>query len=144
MRVLTIGTFDVPHIGHAAFLRRCEAFGTVTVGINTDDFVERFKQLPPLYSQEERRILIEALGYPVVLNDGPGRELIESVQPDVLTIGTDWARRDYYAQINVDQDFLDERGIIMAYVPMRPVGISTTEVVRRAQARQSLSGGGHR
>lgn len=138
--VLTIGTWGVPHIGHAAFLRRCERFGDdLIVGVNSDAFVELYKGARPLYSQIERIQLIESLGYVCVLNDGPGRELIERVRPDVLTIGTDWARRDYYAQIDVDQDFMDRLGITMAYVPMRPVGISTTEIVQRAHAEAARS-----
>lgn len=135
--VLTIGTWGVPHIGHAAFLRRCERFGErVIVGVNSDDFVQRYKGASPLYTERERMKLIESLGYSAVLNDGPGRELIETVRPQVLTIGTDWARRDYYAQINVDQDFMDRLGITMAYVPMRPIGISTTEIVARSMLHE--------
>ena len=141
-RVLTIGTFGVPHMGHAAFLRRCEAFGSVTVGVNSDAFVVRYKGARPLYSQDERLVLVASLGYDVALNDGPGRELIDRLRPDVLTIGTDWARRDYLAQIDVDQGFLDERGITLAYVPMRPIGISSTDLVRRARQVQEDPHGG--
>ena len=36
--LLTMGTFDVPHVGHAAFLRKCESFADqVIVGVNTDE-----------------------------------------------------------------------------------------------------------
>jgi len=131
MKVLTIGTWSVPHLGHAAFLRRCEAFGELVVGVNSDAFVERYRDLPAVYDEGERMALIAALGYQVVLNDGPGRELIDAVRPDVLTIGTDWARRDYLAQIDVTQDWLDERGITVAYVPARPLGISSTSLAER-------------
>ena len=130
-RVLTIGTFAVPHMGHAAFLRACERFGDVTVGVNSDAFVERYKGARPPFDQDERMLFIGSLGYPVLLNDGPGRDLIDAFGPDTLTIGTDWAGRDYLAQIDVTQAWLDERGITVAYVPMRPGGISSTEMVRR-------------
>ena len=130
-RVLTLGTFAVPHIGHAAFLRASERFGDLTVGVNSDAFVRRYKGSEPPFDEHERLALIASLGYPVLLNDGPGRDLIDAYRPDVLTIGTDWATRDYLAQIDVDQDWLDERQITVAYVPMRPAGISSTEIVRR-------------
>lgn len=133
-RVLTIGTFAIPHMGHAAFLRRCEAFGDVAVGVNSDAFVQRYKGERPPFDETERMALVEALGYRVYLNDGPGRALIDEYRPDVLTIGTDWARRDYLGQIDVTQDFLDERHITLAYVPMRPAGISSTLIARRCQA----------
>lgn len=131
MRVLTIGTFAIPHLGHAAFLRACEQFGSLTVGVNSDGFVVENRGQPAPFTEEERMALIASLGYRTVLNDGPGRKLIEVEEPDILVIGTDWARRDYYAQIDVDQDFMDLRGITMVYLPMRPVGISSTEIARR-------------
>jgi glycerol-3-phosphate cytidylyltransferase len=133
MRVLTLGTFGVPHMGHAAFLRRSEAFGQLTVAINSDAFVERYKGSRPPFTEDERLAIVAALGYPVVLNDGPGREVIEALRPDVITIGTDWARRDYLAQIDVTQDRLDALGITIAYVPVRPAGISSTEIARRCR-----------
>jgi cytidyltransferase-like protein len=131
MRVLTLGTFAVPHLGHAAFLRASERFGEVTVGVNSDAFARTYRGSVPPFDQDERMALIAALGYPVLLNDGPGRDLIDADRPDVLTIGTDWAVRDYLAQIDVTQDWLDERSITVAYIPARPVGISSTEIVRR-------------
>ncbi len=131
-RVLTLGTFGIPHMGHAAFLRRCEAFGELTVGVNSDAFVERYKGIRPPFDQDERMALISSLGYRVTLNDGPGRACIDLVGPDVIAVGSDWARRDYLAQIDCDQDWLDGRHITIAYVPMRPVGISSSEIVLRS------------
>ena len=55
---------------------------------------------------------------------------IEAVGPDIIVIGSDWARRDYYAQMNFDQDWLDERGIGLAYIPYTK-GISTTDLKKR-------------
>lgn len=134
MKVLTIGSFAVPHIGHAAFLRACERFGEVTVGVNSDAFIQSYKGTEAPFRQAERMELIRCLGYTVKLNDGPGFELICEVDPDVIAVGTDWARRDYLHQIGVTQDELDRWGISVVYIPMRPLGISSTEVVRRCQS----------
>ena len=49
---------------------------------------------------------------------------------DIIVVGTDWARKDYYAQIDVTQDWLDERDIILAYVPYTE-GVSTTKLIER-------------
>lgn len=123
---LTIGTFDLVHAGHAYLFQRCEQVAdNVTVGINSDEFVAEYKGARPLMSYEERAELINALGYSVVKNESAGRECIEQVKPDVLVIGSDWARRDYYKQIDVDQDFMDERNISMLYIP-RITNLSTT------------------
>lgn len=130
-RLLTIGTFDTPHAGHAAFLRRCERFADeVVVGVNSDAFVERYKGHRPVYSEGERSALIRALGYRVLINDGPGRDLIERTEPNVIAIGSDWARRDYLAQIATPQAFLETRDIALVYVPYTR-GISTTDIRHR-------------
>jgi D-beta-D-heptose 7-phosphate kinase/D-beta-D-heptose 1-phosphate adenosyltransferase len=116
--VLTIGTFDTPHLGHAYLFKECERYGDrVVIGVNTDDFVLAYKRQMTLFSYDERVAAIAALGYEVLPNKSAGRELIDAVRPDVLVIGGDWARKDYYQQIDVDQDYMDEHGITMIYVP---------------------------
>lgn len=133
-RLLTLGTFDLPHAGHAAFLRKCERFADeVVVGINSDGFVTRYRGTPPLFVERERSALVRALGYPTHLNDGPGRALIEELSPDVIAIGTDWARRDYHAQIATPLEFFEEHGIALVYIPYTP-GISSTILRQRLGA----------
>lgn len=128
--VLTIGTFDTPHIGHALLLKECSKYGHVTVGINSDKFVEEYKGNAPLFSWQERSQLIQALGYDTEINNSAGRELIDEIKPSILAIGSDWARRDYYKQIDVDQDYLDKHRITMIYIP-RIGKYSSTEIKRR-------------
>lgn len=65
-------------------------------------------------------------------NDSAGRELIDLIKPDVLAIGSDWARKDYYAQIDVDQDYMDENRISMLYIP-RVGTLSSTELKSRVR-----------
>ena len=129
--VLTIGTFDVPHLGHAYLFQQCARLGPLTVGVNSDRFVTDYKGAPPVFEWEERRAAITALGYAVVKNAGPGRDLIARVSPDYLVIGSDWAPpRDYYAQIDVDQAFLDARRITVVYVPRVP-GLASSAIKER-------------
>lgn len=129
--LLTIGTFDPPHIGHARLFRRCERFADrIVVGVNTDDFVTAYKKFPPLYRTAERISLIALLGYEVVQNDSPGRDLIERIKPDILAIGSDWLRRDYMAQIDMTPDDFDSLGISLIYLPATP-GISASDMKAR-------------
>jgi cytidyltransferase-like protein len=133
LTLLTIGTFDVPHMGHASFLRRCESFtdlGHIVVGVNSDAFVMTYKGETSVFTQAERMGLIRELGYRVRINDGPGRELIQAVEPDIIAIGTDWAKRDYHAQIDTPVDYFEERSIAMLYIPYT-LGISTTDLKTR-------------
>lgn len=133
MRLLTLGTFDCTHAGHAAFLRRCEAFADeVTVGVNSDLFVSEYRGEAALFDEDERLELVRAMGYEAVLNHGPGHDLIASVAPDVLAIGTDWLRRDYLAQIDVTVDALETWGVALVFVPYTP-GISSTELKARCR-----------
>jgi hypothetical protein len=55
---------------------------------------------------------------------------IEIVKPDYIVIGSDWAKKDYYAQMGFTQDWLDERGIGLVYVPYTQT-ISTTKLKGR-------------
>lgn len=133
-RVLTIGTFDILHFGHIAFLGQCARLGSeLLVGVNSDRFVLEFKPAT-IMNETERIHSLQQLGYRTLFNDGPGRDLIEQYHPDVLAIGSDWARKDYLAQIGVTQDWLDERKIILAYVPyVQKMPISTTEIRQRVR-----------
>lgn len=133
--VLTIGTWDIPHWGHIDFLNQCATLGAVTVGVNSDEFAGSFKE-QPIMSEEERMYAITQLGYAAILNQSAGRELIETVAPDVLAVGTDWARKDYLKQIDVTQDWLDEHRIILAYIPyLQRFPISSSEIKRRVRER---------
>ena len=135
MNVLTIGTFDILHFGHIGFLQQCRKLagpgGGVMVGVNSDKFAGSFKE-PPVMDQDERLHAIRQLGYSADLNTGPGREFIQRHIPNLIAVGSDWAAKDYLAQIGADQDWLDTRRIILAYVPrVQVMPMSTTEIRRR-------------
>lgn len=134
--VYTGGTFDLPHAAHASFLKRCAEIGDVTVALNTDEFIEQYKGKPPVMSYAERRaVLMEFRSVSrVIQNEGgaDSKPSILRVMPDVIVIGSDWAKKDYYKQMDFTQDWLDENGISLMYVPYTK-GISTTELKRRMQ-----------
>lgn len=126
------------HSGHVAFLRKCALVGSVTVSLNTDEFIHAYKGKPPVMSYAEREAVLLACRYvdAVVPNVGGDDSTIaiEAVQPDIIIIGSDWARRDYYKQMGFDQDWLDEHGIGLAYIPYTQ-GISTTDLKKRIVER---------
>lgn len=132
--VLTVGTFDTVHAGHIDLLERCAELGDVVVGLNPDEFVEKFKGKRPIYTYEERERVLSACEYvsAVVPNEGgeDSKPLILKVQPDYLVIGSDWARKDYYKQMQFTQDWLDEQGITLVYIP-RMRNLSSTLIKER-------------
>ena len=132
--VYTGGTFDLLHAGHIAFLRRCAELGRVVVSLNTDEFISAYKGRPPVMSFAEREAVLLGCRYvdEVVPNRGgaDSKISIEDVEPYLIVIGSDWARRNYYEQMGFDQDWLDARGIGLVYIPYTK-GISTTDIKSR-------------
>ena len=134
LKIYTGGTFDLFHAGHVEFLRRCAELGSVTVSLNEDEFIEKYKAKRPIISYREREAVLLGCRWVdnVVPNVGgsDSRLSISLVNPDLVVIGSDWARRDYYSQMNFDQDWLDERGIGLCYIPYTQ-GISSTAIKER-------------
>jgi len=133
-KVYTGGTFDLPHHGHFRLLQRAYDFGRVVVGLNTDEFILQYKGKAPIMSFDERKEILMACRWvdEVVPNYGGANSkiAIDIVKPDYIIIGSDWARKDYYKQMNFTQDWLDERGIGLIYVPYTQ-GISSTDLKTR-------------
>ena len=138
LKVYTGGTFDLFHAGHVNFLRECSRFGAVTVALNTDEFIQAYKGKPPVMSYQERAEVLLACRYvdDVVPNfDGAdSKTAIDWVAPDVVIVGSDWAVRDYYAQMGFTQSWLDQRGISLCYIPYTQ-GISSTDIKARISWR---------
>lgn len=137
--VYTGGTFDLFHAGHVRFLQRCAEFGKVIVSLNTDEFIQEYKGKAPILSYADRREVLLACRYVerVIPNLGgaDSKPAILAVDPDMVVIGSDWARRDYYKQMGFTQDWLDERGIGLAYIPYTQ-GISSTMIKERMTFRR--------
>lgn len=136
--VYTGGTFDLFHSGHVNFLRQCKKIagknGKVIVSLNTDEFINEFKKKPPVYSYGEREALLNACKYVDLVAPNIGgadsKITISKYWPDFIVIGSDWAAKDYYAQMGFTQQWLDKNSIILIYIPYTE-GISTTELKRR-------------
>jgi glycerol-3-phosphate cytidylyltransferase len=134
LTVYTGGTFDLFHSGHANFLARCAELGEVTVSLNTDEFIQAYKGKPPIISYQDREAVLRSCRSvsEVIPNFGGADSTpsIEMIQPDIIAIGSDWARRDYYVQMGFSQDWLDARGISLMYIPYTE-GISSTAIKAR-------------
>lgn len=136
--VYTGGTFDLFHSGHVNLLYRCKQiagnYGKVVVSLNQSSFIEQYKGQAPICSDEERRAVLLSCRFvdEVIFNVGgaDSKIAIEQINPDYIVIGSDWARKDYYAQMQFTQDWLDERGIGLVYVPYTHA-ISSTDIKKR-------------
>ena len=135
----TGGTFDLFHFGHVHFLSQCRVLADrVVVSLNTDSFILQYKKESPILSFDERKksLLASGLVDEVVVNTGgsDSKPAILEVNPDIICIGDDWAKKDYYGQMSFTQDWLDKQGIVLCYVPYLKC-ISTTEIKKRIITR---------
>lgn len=121
-KIYTGGTFDLFHRGHANFLRQCKEIGDhLTVSLNTDEFIYRYKGSYPVMSYDDRKeVLLSCRYVDEIISNTDGEDskpAILSVKPNFIIIGSDWAKKDYYKQMNFTQDWLDQNNIILLYVP---------------------------
>ena len=138
LKIYTGGTFDLFHAGHVNFLKRCSEIGHVTVSLNTDEFIYQYKGKYPWMSYDERKVVLAGCRYvDEVIPNKWGKDskpTILEANPDIIAIGSDWARKDYYKQMMFDQDWLDQNNIMLLYIPYTS-GISTTQLKERARDR---------
>jgi len=133
------GTFDLFHAGHVRLLKRLKQMagkdGKVIVALNTDEFVEKFKGAKPIMSLEDRISVVSACKYvdEVRVNfsgEDSKPTILQDPKPDIIITGTDWANRDYYAQMQFDEDWLDKNEIVLCFISYTS-GISTTALKAR-------------
>jgi rfaE bifunctional protein nucleotidyltransferase chain/domain len=134
--VFTNGCFDLLHPGHVRYLALARAAGDrLVVAINSDRSVRRLKGPGrPVQSQAARAEVLAALACVdhIVVFDAPTPlALIESLSPDVLAKGADWAADDI-----VGADVVRRRGGRVYRVPL-VAGQSTTRLVQRSRATES-------
>lgn len=135
----TGGTFDLFHYGHTNFLRQCSKLADkIIVSLNTDEFIQEYKGKTPImtYSEREQSLMDCKYVHSVVPNSGgvDSKPAILEVNPDIIAIGTDWAKKDYYKQMQFTQEWLDNNDILLVYLAYTE-GISTTEIKRRINDR---------
>ena len=131
-KLYTGGTFDLFHSGHVNFLKMCKKIADkVIVSLNTDEFIYEYKKNYPIVNYENRRDVLLGCKYvdEVIPNIGgaDSKQAILSVNPTFIAIGTDWAKKDYYKQMNFTQEWLDENDIVLIYLPYTE-NISTTQI----------------
>ena len=128
--VFTNGCFDVLHFGHVHYLMEAKALGDIlVVGLNSDDSVRRLKDPSrPINGEKERAFVLAALScidYVVVFEEDTPKKLIETVRPDVLVKGGDYA----LDQI-VGADFVTRNGGTVTTLPFVE-GFSSTRIIEQ-------------
>jgi len=135
--VLTQGSFDLVHIGHARYCEKAKSFGDLLiVGVDSDQKVKKRKgKNRPIVPQDERMEMLthlRSVDYVVLKELGdPKFNLIKAIKPDVLV-----ATKDTYDTATIRQ--LEAMcGKIVVLEPMATT--STTGKIRLMQMNTANS-----
>ena len=125
----TCGVFDLFHVGHLNLLENCKKqCETLIVGVCTDEYVIKIKNKTPIFSQEERCRIIEALDVVdsakiVDIEEVNDKQLAQKLfKFDVLFSGDDWKGTERYVETEKQFAKID---VSIEYLPYTQ-GISTT------------------
>lgn len=135
--IITFGTFDLFHIGHKRILQRAARLGDeLHVGVSSDQFNFRKKNVFPINSQEDRMEIVGAIkGVTAVFLEESmeaKREYIDRVGAHILVMGDDWKGKfDYLVG---EASTLEQ----VIYLP-RTEGISTTEIEQIIRTKPARS-----
>jgi D-beta-D-heptose 7-phosphate kinase/D-beta-D-heptose 1-phosphate adenosyltransferase len=94
--VFTNGCFDILHSGHVDYLIKAKNLGDfLLVGLNSDFSVHSIKgEKRPIINETERAFLLDNLkcvDFVTFFDEDTPEQLINSLLPDILVKGADWA-----------------------------------------------------
>ncbi|ENM5780140.1 glycerol-3-phosphate cytidylyltransferase [Vibrio mimicus] len=119
--IITYGTFDLFHVGHARLLQRLKAMGDkLVVGLSSDDFNLK-KGKKSFFSYEERKeILLSTKYVDEVFMESRWEQKINDIvsyKADIFAIGDDWKGKFDFLSEYCDVVYLE-----------RTDNISTTQI----------------
>lgn len=127
----TCGVFDMFHVGHLNLLENCKSMcDYLIVGVCNDDYVRNIKHKEPVYSEQDRVRILEALKVVdraelVTIEETNDKILaIEKFHFDVLFSGDDWKGSERYQKT---EEQFKKYGAFIEYFPYTQ-GISTTQI----------------
>lgn len=123
-KVLTVGVYDLLHIGHVNLFRRAKALGDqLIVAVQESDVVLKYKPEAKLvYDTEERMYMVKAIRFvdEVITYSGVD-EIVKHCDFDILVTGPDQIHEGFQKAMN----WCRENGKEVVVLP-RTEGISTS------------------
>lgn len=131
--VFTNGCFDVIHAGHVQYLQDARCQGDVlVVGLNSDASVRSLKgparPLQPVAARAQVLAGLQAVDYVVVFEENTPLKLIQTVRPNVLVKGADYAAAEV-----VGGKFVESYGGRIYLAPLH-AGFSTSSLIEKMRA----------
>lgn len=131
---ITVGVFDLFHVGHLNLLERCKArCDHLIVAVCGDDYVAEVKHKTPVYPEDQRMRILSALKcvdevVKVSIAETEDKMLLLKNYPfDVLFSGDDWKGSERY--MRTERQF-SPLGVSIEYLPYTK-GVSTTDIKTR-------------
>ncbi|MEM3593768.1 MAG: adenylyltransferase/cytidyltransferase family protein, partial [Candidatus Jordarchaeaceae archaeon] len=143
-RVMAFGTFDLVHVGHIKFFEEAKKLGgknsELIVVISRDSNVLKMKKRPPIFNEEERKTVVQALK-PVdkAILGHEGEDMLQIVKennPDIIVLGYD--QRIDPEEFQKFKQELKEKGINAKVVRLPKYGTglnSSTIIVKKILER---------
>lgn len=136
-RVLAAGKFDILHLGHLAYLKQAKSLagddGELIVIIALDKTIERERGAPPVFPQEQRRKLVEALGFVnhaiIGLDTEDHTEIVIQTKPDIIALGY-----DQYTNLERLEQRISEKGLHTKVVRLEKIvadGLCSSTLIRK-------------
>ncbi len=127
--VFTNGCFDILHVGHVRYLAAARSKGDIlVVGINSDESVKSIKsEKRPIVCHAHRAEIIASLwcvDYVTLFNESDPLKLIQTLRPDILVKGGDWAEKEI-----IGADFVKANGGKVIRIPVVP-DVSTSIIIQ--------------
>jgi len=87
---------DILHHGHINLIKKASEYGTLTVGVLTDEAIATYKRLPVLNYEERTFIIRNIEGVDNVISQDTldYTENLEKIKPDYVVHGDDWKSND--------------------------------------------------
>jgi D-beta-D-heptose 7-phosphate kinase/D-beta-D-heptose 1-phosphate adenosyltransferase len=131
--VFTNGCFDVLHVGHTNYLRQAAVLGDVLfVGVNSNESVRRLKgEGRPVVDETDRLSILaalEAVSFVSLFYDDTPQRIIESISPDVLVKGADYA-----VESIVGAEWVRAHGGTVITIPLT-TGRSTSSILAKIRS----------
>jgi len=130
----TAGVFDLFHVGHLNLLERCKQMcDYLIVGVCDDDYVRNIKHKEPVFKEDERVRILNALkcvdrAELVNFEITDDKMLaLEKFHFDVLFSGDDWKGSERYNKTEAD---FSKVGVSIEYLPYTK-GISSTDIKKK-------------
>ena len=136
-RVLAAGKFDILHLGHLAYLEQAKLLagddGELIVIIALDKTIERERGAPPVFPQEQRRKLVEALGFVnraiIGLDTEDHTEIVIQTEPDIIALGY-----DQYTNLERLEQRISEKGLHTKVIRLEKIvadGLYSSTLIRK-------------